>query len=183
MRDISSFVFIQAERLILKTISFNHCTETYLSWLNDKEVNTYLDSGMFPTTLEDLKKYVESVNSRSSIFLAIHIIESDKHIGNIKIDPINSIHGLGEYGIMIGDKSEWGKGYAKEATIALIDHCFKKINLRKITLGVVHENIPAVNLYQSIGFQVEGHYKNHGFYNGKYMDILRMAIFQNEWKY
>ena len=183
MKETSSYTFIETERLTLKTISPDHCSETYLSWLNDKDVNTYLESGMFPTTLEDLRRYVESVNSRPSLFLAIHVKASNKHIGNIKIDPIDSVHGLGEYGILIGDKSEWGKGYAQEATIALIDHCFKKINLRKITLGVVIENSNAVNLYKSIGFQIEGHFKNHGFYNGKYVDVLKMAIFQNEWKY
>ena len=38
------------------------------------------------------------------------------NIGNIKIDPINEIHKFGEYGILIGDKEYWGKGFAREAS-------------------------------------------------------------------
>ena len=41
--------------------------------------------------------------------MGIHLKENCKHIGNIKIDPINKKHGTGEYGIMMGDKDEWGK--------------------------------------------------------------------------
>ena len=99
------------------------------------------------------------------------------HIGNVKVDPINKFHGLGEFGIMIGEKSEWGKGYAKESTITIINYCFKKIKLRKITLGVVEDNIAAFKMYEKIGFLIEGKYKNHGFYNNKYCNMIRMAIF------
>mgnify|MGYP001809853298 CR=1 FL=1 len=109
--------------------------------------------------------------------------ESNKHIGNIKIDPIHNKYGIGEYGILIGDKSEWGKGYAKEASKCIIDYCFRVLRLRKINLGVVIENQSALMLYKSLGFEIEGHFKKHGIYQGKYCDILRMSLFNNEYKY
>jgi RimJ/RimL family protein N-acetyltransferase len=78
---------------------------------------------------------------------------------------------------MMGDRSEWGKGYAAEASKAVLDYCFQEAGLRKVTLGVVEENAAAVNLYKKLGFVVEGVYKKHGLYNGHYCDLLRMAIF------
>jgi RimJ/RimL family protein N-acetyltransferase len=34
-----------------------------------------------------------------------------------------------------------------------------------------------VKLYESLGFEVEGIYRMHGKYDGKYCDALRMALF------
>ena len=96
-----------------------------------------------------------------TFFLAIHIKESGKHIGNIKIDPINSKHAYGEYGILMGDKGEWGKGYAFEASKTIIDFSFNTLALRKINLGVVSENFGALHLYKKLGFIEDGVYKNH----------------------
>ena len=105
--------------------------------------------------------------------------KTNQHIGNIKIDPINYRHLYGEYGIMIGDKTTWGKGYAKEASIAVINFCFTKLSLRKINLGVIANNAMALSLYRSLGFVEEGRLKKHELINGTYKDKLRMALFRD----
>jgi [ribosomal protein S5]-alanine N-acetyltransferase len=168
---------LESQRLIYKPLSSAYCNDTYVNWLNDDEVNKYLEI-FEPYTKEQLKSFLEGVDKNDQLlFWAIHLKESGKHIGNIKIDPINRYHGYGEYGIMMGDKSEWGKGYAAEASNRIIEYCFKEERLRKINLGVVESNAAAVNLYKKIGFQLEGLYKKHGLYNGEYCNLLRMAIF------
>lgn len=170
---------LSSERLIYKSLTLEHCTLEYVGWLNNPEVNKFLETGD-DYTIELLENFLENVAQKETmLFWAIHLKESNKHIGNIKIDPVNQRHGLGEYGIMMGDTSEWGKGYAKEASKTIINYCFKELEIRKITLGVVEQNIAALNLYKTLGFTIEGVYKNHGLYNGKYMDILRMALFNN----
>lgn len=173
---------LEAERLVLKPLSFKHCTEKYLSWLNDEEIYRYLETnGGY--TMDLLRSYLAEVVEKDIFFWAIHIKENDKHIGNIKIDPINVRHNYAEYGLMIGDKAEWGRGYAKEATVAIIDYCFNTLKIRKINLGVVADNSPAVKLYENLGFIREGVFKKQGFYNGKYCDTLRMAIFNPLFEY
>lgn len=168
---------LDSERLVYRPLGLSHCTDEYVSWLNNPEVYRYLETGG-NYKITDLEQYLKSVESNSEIlFWAIHLKSNGKHIGNIKIDPINRRHGLGEYGIMMGDTLEWGKGYAKEASITIIDHCFNDLNIRKITLGVVEPNVSAVELYKKLGFEIEGVYKQHGLYEGKYLDIIRMALF------
>jgi RimJ/RimL family protein N-acetyltransferase len=163
--------------LIYKPLDSGYCNLEYLEWLNNEEVNRYLEI-YEPYTTEQLQSYLEDVDKNDKmLFWAVHIKNNNKHIGNIKIDPVNRYHGYGEYGIMMGDRSEWGKGYAAEASKAVLDYCFQQEALRKITLGVVEENTAAVNLYKKLGFETEGLYKRHGFYNGHYCDLLRMAIF------
>ena len=168
---------LESERLYYYPISLNHCSQRYVDWLNDPKVYQFLETGG-DYTMSKLKNYLSEICKNPQIFFwGIHKKENGKHIGNIKIDPINTKHGYGEYGILMGDKIEWGKGYAFEASMTVIDFSFNILRLRKMCLGVVNENYPAMNLYNKLGFKVEGVYKNHGIYNGKYLDIIRMALF------
>jgi RimJ/RimL family protein N-acetyltransferase len=168
---------LESTRLIYKPLTIAHCSLEYVKWMNDCEVNQFLESGG-NYTIKKLEEYLQSVIKKEDmLFWAIHLKENDEHIGNIKIDPINKKHGLGEYGILIGAKKHWGKGYAKEASLAIIDYCFNELGLRKITLGVVNQNTSAFELYKKINFKVEGVYKQHGIYNEVYCDIVRMALF------
>lgn len=171
--------FIESKNCYLKKLSLEHCTSEYLGWLNDPEVNRYLETGDFPTSTKDLQDYINQI-PRNELFLAIHSKENNSHIGNIRIHKIDFKNGLAEYGIMIGDKTKWGKGYAREVSIEVLRHCFNRLNLRKITLGVFSNNTSAIKSYEKMGFLIEGNYKEHLFHENKYEDIIRMAIFKNQ---
>lgn len=164
------------KRLELRPLDLSFCTQQYVDWMNDQEVYKFLETrGHY--TIEKLTEYLSDVEEKDILFWAIIIKDSGKHIGNIKIDPINVIHGLGEYGIMMGEKNEWGNGYAYGASQLVIEYCFEILNIRKLNLGVVEENVSAVNLYKKLGFEVEGIYKNHLLYDSQYLNALRMALF------
>ncbi|WP_216746066.1 GNAT family N-acetyltransferase [Paucihalobacter ruber] len=166
---------IESERLTYKRVSSEHISEDYVSWINDSEVNRYLETrGNY--TLDLLKSYIEQQYNKATFFWAIHLKDSNKHIGNIKIDPINFETKSGEYGILIGDKSNWGKGYASEATIRIINYCFDELELTKITLGVIEDNVSAVNLYKKLGFKIDEVIQGTKVYNNKISNSLRMSI-------
>jgi RimJ/RimL family protein N-acetyltransferase len=166
---------LESERLIYKRVSAEHVTEAYVNWINDSEVNRYLETrGGY--TLELLKTYVDEQYEKEIYFWAIHLKDSKKHIGNIKIDPIDSKTNSGEYGILMGDKMNWGKGYAKEASLTIINFCFENIKLDKITLGVIEDNINAVSLYKKIGFKVDAIIAGTKSYNNKISNSIRMSL-------
>lgn len=167
---------ITTNRLLLEPLCLKHCTEKYLGWLNDPAVYAYLET-RGNQTLEMLKAFIEKQVNKKIYIWAVTIKDGNQHIGNIKIDPINSIHGFGEYGILMGDKEQWGKGYAKEASLAVINYFFETKKLRKINLGVVKDNLSAVKLYESMGFEIESVYQKQVVYDGVYHDVIRMALF------
>ncbi len=175
-------VFLQSERLSLTAVTAEHCNEKYLSWLHDYDVNRFMETDGRPSSLEALKSYVENINNKNTLFLAIHLKENGNHIGNIKLSNIRYIHGTAEFSLLLGDKNEWGKGYAKEASILLIDHGFKRLNLRRLMLGVIKEHLSAFHLYKNLGFIEEGIYRQHSFYDGELRDAVIMGLLKNEWK-
>tara|TARA_B110000971_G_C19775168_1_gene392681 strand:+ start:59 stop:514 length:456 start_codon:yes stop_codon:yes gene_type:complete len=148
--------------------------------MNDFDVTEFLSSGG-DYSLDKLKVFLAEVENRNSLFWAISTKNENKHIGNIKIDSVEIKHGICEYGIMMGDKGEWGKGFAKEASNLVIDYCFNNLNLRKMNLGVVESNTKAVKLYEKLNFGIEGRLISHVSLNGRFVNVLRMALFNQNY--
>ncbi len=172
-------VRLDTERFYLERLTLEHLSQEYVDWLNDNQVNQFLETGGNYTS-EMLKDFLTNVSNQDMYFWAIKDKLDDQHIGNIKIDPINFKHGWGEYGILIGDQSYWGKGVGFEVSRTVIDFCFEgNLNLRKINLGVRAENNAAIALYNKLGFEVEGVYKKHSVTSAGFDDVLRMAIFNS----
>ena len=171
---------LNTERLYLEPLTLKHASEKYVSWLNDPEVYKYLES-RGGQTIDTLKDFINQQITNKVYIWAIIDKSLNKHIGNIKIDPINSTHKFGEYGILIGDKDYWGKGFAREASVAVLNYFFNNNNyLRKINLGVVKNNVDAINLYNKVGFKQEGYLHKHLVYDGSPEDVIRMAIFRED---
>lgn len=173
--------FLTGDKVYLRALIESDAEGPYSRWLNDKEVTKYLESGYFPNTTESLKDYIKRYsNTDKALMLGIIEKSSDRHIGNIKLEPINWVHRTGVIGIMIGEKDCYGKGYATEAIKLVLEHGFNRLNLRKISLGVVADNAAAKRVYEKLGFEVEGIKKEECFHDGHYCDIILMAIFRKD---
>lgn len=173
---------LESERLIYKPVSMEHHSQDYVDWMNDPDVIRYMESGGNYTD-KKLRNFLKEVEEKEILFWGIHLKENGMHLGNIKMDPVNEKDGRAEYGIMMGRKSEWGKGYAREASDTIIDYCFNELGIRKITLGVIVDNEAAMHLYKKMGFTIEGVYKKHSLHEGKYCDVARMAMFNPDFNY
>ena len=171
---------LESERLIIKPLDLSFLSKNYVEWMNDSEVNLYLSSGG-DYSIKKLENFLKDVENKKILFWAIIIKNTKIHIGNIKIDPIDFNNGTCEYGIMMGNKTEWGKGYAKEVSRLVIDYCFNKLNLRKMTLGCIEDNKRAIKLYDSLSFIIEGRFIDHINHNGKFVNVLRMALFNKNY--
>ena len=139
-------ITLETERLLLTALSIEHCSNSYVEWMNDQDIIKFLETGG-NYTIEELDNFLLEQERKNILFWAIHIKDSKRHIGNIKIDPINYEDKSGEYGIMMGEKASWGKGFAKEASNRVIKYCFEDLKLCSITLGVIEDNINYEKMY------------------------------------
>lgn len=163
---------LETKRLHLEPLGIKFLTKKYLSWMRDIDVIKYLESGGRDYTKEMLEKYLENIETNKIFSWAIILKSNKSHIGNIKIDPIDKKNLIGEYGIMIGDKSAWGNGYAKETSKEVLNFCFQNLLLNKVSLGVRINNREAIKLYQNLGFvEVENYSENFDIKNYKRMIV------------
>jgi ribosomal-protein-alanine N-acetyltransferase len=169
--------FLEGKRIYLREVRLSDVNETYYRWMNDPRVTQYLESRFYPNSLENLNEYVKNRQiDRSNIFLAISIKQDHKHIGNIKLGPIDWIHGFAEIGVIIGEKDQWGKGYASEALRLVVQHAFSELNLHKVTAGAYEPNQASIKAFQKAGFEIEGRRKQHFFYKSNYVDYVLLGI-------
>lgn len=87
-----------------------------------------------------------------------------------------------EFGIMIGEKSYWNKGFGTEAVKLLVRHGFKTLNLYRIWLRVFATNPRAVRTYEKAGFTNEGRHRQAEYIDGEYVDVMLMSILRPEWR-
>jgi len=166
----------------LREVRVSDVNDNYYRWMNDPEITQYLESRFYPNSMESLQKYVKrKLGNPDEIFLAIINKERDFHIGNIKIGPINWIHRVAEVGILIGDKTSWGKGYGTEAIGLVVKYAFNILNLHKLTAGCYNSNQGSLKAFQKNGFEIEGIRKKHNFHNGKYIDAILLGLLNPNW--
>ena len=51
------------------------------------------------------------------------------------------------------------------------------LGAREFQLRVFTENVPAIKLYQKLGFEIEGHFKKQNLIKGEFKDDFTMALF------
>lgn len=178
---MDSLPVINGNLIVLRPIQLEHVNSTYLAWLHDEEVMQGIATSGY--TIDNLKKYVtEKIADGGTYFYAIHSKVDEKHIGNVKLDFFDEKANVSELGLLIGDKSYWGKGIGFEACKLLIEFGFKTLKLRKIYLAVYESNPGAKKLYEKLGFVLEGTLRKHVLVNGNYYDKYLMGLFENEVK-
>jgi len=151
---------LKGNLITLRNITLSDCNDTYLSWLNDKSVNMYLENRFDTHTVDSISRFVEEIlASESSYMFAIIANDTNKHIGNIKLGSIHPRYHHGDVGYLIGDKSYWGKGIATEAIKLVVDFAFNKLNLRRVQAGVFEDNIASEKALKKAGFALEGRFR------------------------
>jgi RimJ/RimL family protein N-acetyltransferase len=158
----------------------------FLKWFNDPEVIQYLE-WYLPMTEMGEEKYIEELGTtrmKSDALFVIEVIEgaSTKPIGNCGLDRINSKDHNAGFGIVIGEKDYWSKGYGLEAARLLINYGFQQLNLHRISSGAFAFNDRSIKLHKKLGFREEGRLRQAFFKNGQYHDLMLFGVLREEWR-
>ena len=169
------------DRIYLQPISLREVSERYVSWLNDAETNKGLLAHAQAATLDSVRAYVEArITDPNTVMFAVFNKENNEHIGNVKLDQFDRLAHTCEIGILIGEKSQWGKGIATEVMRAALKHAFNQLNIRKVLLAVYANNPAAIHLYEKLGFVHEGCLKEHVYAEGQFIDKHLMSLFARD---
>jgi RimJ/RimL family protein N-acetyltransferase len=80
----------------------------------------------------------------------------------------------GEFGVSVRQKY-WGKGIGKLLISSLLTWAREHRQIRKVNLRVRADHAGAIQLYQEMGFQVEGRLTREFMINGEFFDALVMG--------
>jgi len=176
-----TIMILKGEKVILRPIKMSDAPR-FVKWFNDPEVNKFMF--IRKLTLPEERKYISrriKDRMKNTITLAIET-EQGVHIGSVGIDDINKSNRHAGFGIIIGEKDYWSRGYGTEAGRLIINYAFKKLKLHRLDLDVYDYNPRAQRLYKKLGFKKEGIKREHNLYKGKFRKVIYMGLLDKEWK-
>lgn len=157
----------------------------FVRWLNDREVyQTLLVRS--PLSLAGEEKWYERHLARPAesrtMVIEVELETGWTPIGTVGFHDIDWTNRSAEFGIMIGEKSQWNRGWGRKAVRLLLYQGFANLNLHRIYLYVHATNERAIHAYKAAGFTLEGTLRQDIFAEGRYIDALLMGILRSEWQ-
>lgn len=171
MPDISHGRRIDGSRIYLRDVTPDDATGRYCGWLNDPQVNRYLETRFETQTHERILAYIDS-QSRSSdaVFLAIVRKADDLHVGNLRIGALDRVHRTATLALFIGEKAAWGSGLGTEAIALATRYAFAQLDLRKLTARCYAVNLGSIRAFEKAGWTREGIQRGQFICEGEEVD-------------
>ena len=175
---------LKGNKVVLRPVRRSDLPD-FLRWFNDPEVTQYL--GIYlPMTEMVEDKWIESLGTTRLLTDVLFIIEAieeigTKAIGDTGLMSINAKDHNAVFGIAIGEKDYWSKGYGTEAARLLVKYGFEQLNLHRITSGAIAFNERSIRMHKSVGFKEEGRQRDFIYRNGKFNDHVLFGMLKEEW--
>lgn len=129
-----------------------------------------------------IEQFMEHFQSELRRFYHVYFIilekKDRKPIGFVYSYNYNHSDGLIYETIFIVPKFQT-KGFGAEAGLLFTDYLWRFYPLRKIYCDVYGYNAKSQKLLKGVGFEVEGTFKEHRFFDGSYYDMFRFSCFRN----
>jgi diamine N-acetyltransferase len=156
---------------------------SFVRWLSDADVAMHL-AVRAPLSLALEEGWFErllTAHGKTDYHFVICLRADDRAIGTVGLHEIDFANGNAYFGIAIGEKDEWDKGFGTDATNAICDFGFGELRLERIALYVYADNDRARRSYEKAGFTLEGTLRSAHFARGQRQDVHLMALLRSEW--
>lgn len=176
----NTFPVLETERLILRDFSFSDTRDLYIIRSNPK-VMEFMDSPKHQSlsdTEEMITLMLDSFMDETGVNWAIESKENGKMIGYIGFWRLIPEHVRAEIGYAL-KPPVWGKGYMKEAAWEVLRFGFEQLGLHSVEANVNPANLASARLLKSLGFQLEGRFKENYFFDGNFSDSHIFSLLES----
>jgi len=116
-----------------------------------------------------------------TIVLAVELLESATLIGEMSLIWRSDDAFQGEVGWIFHPDYQ-GRGYATEASRAVLDLGFKRADLHRIFARCDARNDASWRLMERLGMRREAHFREHARFKGGWDEELIYAVLRREWR-
>ncbi len=165
--------------------------ERLTQWLEDEEVNSSwyglgedgapLHAGYSPSSVlkGDAHDWNRVFNDENRKVFAVYTGDGE-HIGEAQLVIEWPLLEAQAY-LLVGRKDLWHHRYGTTALIGLLDHAFNDLGLHRIWVDVPEYNRNAMNMVESIGFVLEGHFRKAHRRGEQWFDSYALGLLADEY--
>lgn len=150
--------------------------ENTVNWLNNESIQR----GFGITRAVNLEEHIDWLRTHPNIEV-LSILYNTLHVGNIVLD-FNERHESVFFQIYIGDSNCRGKSIGTLAMNIALKYIFVEQQKHRLYLKVFEDNVPAIALYEKLGFVKEGIERESHKMDGVFRNQLLYSMLSREWK-
>ncbi len=171
------FQNLQSERLLLRQITVADVGEVF-AMRSNKNIMKFIPRPLC-TSHEEAMALIEmmqdKINTNEGINWAITIKGDPKMIGFIGHYRIRWEHFRSEIGYMIAEEYN-GRGLVTEAVKLMVDYGFNQMKMHSLEAVIDPENNASARVLEKNGFVKEGHFKEHEFFDGQFLNSVIYSL-------
>lgn len=153
--------------------------ELVLKWRNQDFIRKVMYHDQV-IDMESHRNWFNKIQENSHTIIKVFCY-NQKPLGIMNISNIDNKNSKCEWGFYIGEKST-PKGFGKIMGYLSLDYIFNQLGIRKLCAEVMDFNTKSIFFHEKFGFQQEGILRKHVLKENQYVDVILMALFQEEWQ-
>ena len=151
----------------------------YRRWLANPDITRYFLEQFTPSAGQEEEWYVRVSSSTNQVVW--RIVLEEQTIGNTGIHGIDWINRHGETGLMIGEMTVWGRGYAGEAVRLRTRYAFEELGLERLGSVSFVTNKRMHRALERSGYRKIGQRHHIAFRDGAWQDAYILEMLREDW--
>jgi RimJ/RimL family protein N-acetyltransferase len=176
---------LRTERLLLRPFDDDDLDAVYETHSRG-DITRYLY--WEPRTRDEAREMVERRKLETAIeaegdglHLVAQLHDSPAMVGHVSLQWVSQEHRQGEIGFVL-HPDHHGRGYATEASAAVLRLGFEGLDLHRIVGRCDGRNIASARVMERLGMRREAHLRENEFIKGEWTDELVYAILADDWR-
>jgi RimJ/RimL family protein N-acetyltransferase len=181
--DLKPWFPLTTERLLLREFREGDFDDVH-AYASLPEVCRFMEWG--PNTPEQTREFMDRNLAaqadwpRDGVSLAMEHQAEGRVIGSIRLTVSDRPNLTGDFGYTLGSP-HWRRGYATEASRALIEVGFRTLGLHRLWADCDPENAGSWGVMEKLGMRREAHHLRDKLIKGEWRDSYVYAILAEEW--
>lgn len=151
-------------------------------WANDPDLWRMLGGWHFPYSKGSTQAWIEAHGARDGADQVFCIVApGDDLVGTANLTDIDWKNRTASHGLMLGEARFRGKGYALDASFALMRFAFDELGLHRLDAEILASNVRSQRFFAKCGWTVEGTRRRWYYKDGRRHDMVLVGILREEY--
>jgi ribosomal-protein-alanine N-acetyltransferase len=154
--------------------------DNYVRWFNDPEITRYMFQFMPMTRMSEEAWFDGLADRKDDVVWAVHD-EHGRHIAATGIHVRDWRNRRAITGIVIGEKSAWGRGYGSEIMCTRTHWAFEELGMHRLESECFAGNIGSATCLARAGYRKIGVARKSRWRAGKWHDCILWEMLEEDY--
>ncbi|MFZ5632095.1 MAG: UDP-4-amino-4,6-dideoxy-N-acetyl-beta-L-altrosamine N-acetyltransferase [Bacillota bacterium] len=152
--------------------------EKVLEWRNSDRIRAVMFTDRL-ITMDEHRAWYEGIKNDENTLCFIFEVQGSP-AGVVNVVGIDRRNGRCSWGFYLGEAGA-PRGTGTAMGLLALEYVFEVLGLRKLCGEVLASNTKSIEFHKKLGFVEEGRFIKHVLKDGKYEDVVAMALFNEDW--